>query len=289
MRATIDAVEITLGQLNRATLARQGLLAREPADLIETVERIGGLQAQEAKPPFIGLWTRLPDFRRAQLHDALHDRRIVRATLMRATLHLAGAADYAALRNTLQPVLLAAMAAVRGRDAGLDVERVVPLARKLLDERARTFNELRPLLLEAFPKADERALGYAVRMHLPLAMVPTGDRWSFPGDAAFAPADSWLETKLAPAVPEALVRRHLGAFGPATATDVQAWSGLGGMAQVLDDMRDELQVFKLGRRELFDLPEAPRPEADVAAPARFLPEFDSLLLAHKDRTRVITD
>ena len=85
------------------------------------------------------------------------------------------------------------------------------------------------------------------------------------------------------------MRRHLGAFGPATATDVQAWSGLGGMAAVLDGMRDELEVFKLGRRELFDLPGAPRPDADVAAPPRLLPEFDSLLLAHKDRTRVITD
>ncbi len=282
-------MEITLRELNRATLARQCLLARERSGVADAVERIGGLQAQEAKPPYIGLWTRMRDFSREQLHAALHERRIVRATMMRATLHLVSAADYVALREALRPVMLAAMAAVRGRDEGLDVKRLVPVARKLLDEQPRTFNELRPLLAEAFPDVDERALGYAVRMHLPLAVVPGDERWSFPGDAPFAPAEPWLGTKLARADPEALVRRHLGAFGPATAADIQAWSGLGGIADVLDRMSGELEVFELGRRRLFDLPDAPRPGEDVAAPVRYLPEFDSLLLAHKDRTRVISD
>jgi len=266
------------------------LLERAPADPADAVERLGGLQAQEAKPPFIGLWTRLRDFRREQLHAALHDRTLVRATMMRATLHLVSAADYAALRDTLQPVLSAAMsAALRGRDDGLDVERLVPVARGLLEVRPRTFGELRPLLVEAFPGVDERALGYAVRMNIPLAMVPSDERWSFPGDAPFAPAEPWLNARLAGEDREALVRRHLGAFGPATATDVQTWSGLQGIASVIDGMRDELEEFKHGRRTLFDLPGAPRPDEDVPAPPRLLPEFDSLLLAHKDRTRVITD
>ena len=113
------------------------LLERDDADAVDAVERLGGLQAQEAKPPFIGLWTRLRGFRREQLHEALQDRRLIRATMMRATLHLVSAADYAALRDALQPVLSAAMAAVlRGRDEGLDLERLLPVARKLLDERA---------------------------------------------------------------------------------------------------------------------------------------------------------
>jgi hypothetical protein len=280
---------LTLRALNRATLARQLLLERERTDVVDAVERVGGLQAQEPKPPFIGLWTRLRDFRREQLHEALHERRLVRGTMMRATLHLVSAADYAALRNTLQPVLQAAMAAVRGRDEGLDVERLLPVARELLDERPRTFGELRGLLVEAFPGVNERALGYATRMHLPLAMVPSDDRWSFPGDAAFVPAESWLDTALAAADPEALVRRYLGAFGPAAAVDVQTWSGLPGLAEVLAGMGGELRSFKFGRRTLFDLPDAPRPAEDVAAPPRLLPEFDSMMLAHKDRTRVITD
>lgn len=284
------AETLTLRQLNRATLARQLLLGRERVAPGDAIERLGGLQAQEAKPPFLGLWTRLEGFRREALDAALHDRTVVRATMMRATLHLMSAADYAALRPTLQPVLSAASRAVaRSRDAGLDVERVSATARRLLAERPLTFNELRPLLADAFPEADERALGYAVRMELPLAMVPTADRWSFPSDAAFTPADRWIGATLADAAPDALVRRHLGAFGPASAADVQAWSGLKGIKQVLDGMAGELVAFKHGRRTLFDLPHAPRPDEDTPAPARFLPEFDSMLLAHADRTRVITD
>ncbi len=288
----MPAVEetLTLRRLNRATLARQLLLGREPIAAARAVERLGGLQAQEAKPPFLGLWTRLERFDRAALHAALHDRSVVRATLMRATLHLMSAADYAALRTTLQPVLSGASRAVlRSRDAALDVDRLLAAARRLLAERPLTFNELRPRLVEAFPGADERALGYAVRMELPLAMVPTEDRWSFPSDAAFTPAEQWIGGTFAEPDPAALARRHLGAFGPASAADVQAWSGLKGMKDVLEAMGDELVAFEHGRRTLFDLPGAPRPDEDTPAPPRFLPEFDSVLLAHADRTRVIDD
>jgi Winged helix DNA-binding domain len=277
--------DISLRALNRATLARQMLLEREQADVTTAVEKLGGLQAQEAKPPFIALWTRLRDFRRERLHEALHKRRVVRATAMRATLHLMSAADYAALRTTLQSAMAGAMGALRGRDEGLDVEKLLPVARKLLDKQPRTFGELRPLLVEAFPGVNERALGYATRLHLPLIVVPSDDRWSFPSDAPFAPS----RAKLAGADPEALVRRHLGAFGPATAADIQTWSGVRGIGDVIARMKDELEVFKHGRRTVFDLPDAPRPGEDLPAPPRLLPEFDSLLLAHKDRTRVVAD
>jgi DNA glycosylase AlkZ-like len=277
--------DISLRALNRATLARQMLLEREQADVTTAVEKLGGLQAQEAKPPFIALWTRLRDFRRERLHEALHKRRVVRATAMRATLHLMSAADYAALRTTLQPAMAGAMGALRGRDEGLDVETLLPVARELLEEQPRTFGELRPLLVEAFPGVNERALGYATRLHLPLIVVPSDDRWSFPSDAPFAPS----RAKLAGADPEALVRRHLGAFGPATAADIQTWSGVRGIGDVIARLKDELEVFKHGRRTVFDLPDAPRPGEDVPASPRLLPEFDSLLLAHKDRTRVVAD
>jgi hypothetical protein len=279
--ARVDA--LSLRQLNRATLARQMLLRREKVGVVDAVERLGGLQAQEPKPPFIALWTRLRGFDRQQLHDAVHDGRLVRATAMRATLHLLSAADYAALREALQPVMSAAMAAVRGRDQGLELDELLPEARRLLKQQPRRFNELRALLVEAFPEVNERALGYATRMHLPLVMVPSDDRWSYPSDAPFALSTA----KLAKADPEALVRRHLGAFGPATAADIQTWSGLRGLNEVLEQL--ELATFTHGRRTLFDLPDAPRPPEDVPAPPRFLPEFDSLLLAHKDRTRVIAD
>jgi hypothetical protein len=128
-------------------------------------------------------------------------------------------------------------------------------------------------------------------MLLPLVMVPTDDPWSFRSVSRFTLADGWLGKAFeVTGSSRALVRRHLAAFGPATTADVQAWSGLKGLGPVLDELRPELLVFRDERgRELFDLPGAPRPDVGVDAPARLLPEFDSLLLAHADRTRIVAD
>ncbi len=282
---------LTRRQLNRATLARQMLLVREKVSAVDAVERLCGLQAQEAKPPFIGLWTRVDGFGRQDLHDALHKREVVRATLMRATLHLMSATDHAAFRDALQPVMTQAMRVLGARAKGLELRELVPAARALLAEEPRNFNELRAMLLEAFPHVNDRALGYAVRTNLPLVMVPTEERWAFPSVADFTLAETWLDQPLSDGGgPQALASRYLAAFGPASAADMQTWSGLQGMRSVLDGMRPQLSVFKDERgRYLFDLPDAPRPDEGVAAPPRFLPEFDNLVLAHEDRTRVLAD
>jgi hypothetical protein len=281
---------LSLRALNRATLARQLLLARERVGAADAVERLGGLQAQEARPPFAALWTRLDGFAPDELRAALEARDVVRGTLMRGTLHLVSAADYRAFRSALQPALAQGLRALGERARGLDVDAVLAVARRLLQDGPRTFSELRASLLEAFPQVNERALGFAVRMQLPLVMVPTGDAWAFPSVARFTLADEWLGTKLAEGSSEPLVRRHLAAFGPSTAADVQSWSGLKGIARVLAELRPELEVLEDERgRELFDLPGAPRPGADAEAPVRLLPEFDSLLLAHADRTRLVAD
>jgi hypothetical protein len=288
----LDPATLTTRQLNRATLARQLLLEREEISAVEVVGRLCGLQAQEAKPPFVGLWTRLAAFDEAALQQALHDRAVVRATMMRGTLHLATATDYAAFRAPLQPVLTRGMTgALRERAEGLEPDSVLPVARALLEERPRTFDELRALLQEEFPHVNHRALGFAVRMLLPLVMVPTADRWGFPRVAEFTLADTWLEHPLGGGeAPDELVLRYLAAFGPAAAADVQTWSGLQGIKPVLERLRPGLVIFTdEGGRELFDLPDAPRPDEATRAPLRFLPEFDSLLLAHADRARVIAD
>jgi hypothetical protein len=199
---------------------------------------------------------------------------------------MVSAADYAALRGALQPMLTGAMEAILRQRGPVDLGAVVPAARALLAQGPRTFGELRAELAEQFPDTEIRALGYAVRMQLPLLMVPTeADRWSFAADSQFALSEAALG---APDLP-ALVRRHLGAFGPASVADIQAWSGLKGLKDTVEGMADDLIAFKHGRRTLYDLPGAPRPAADVPAPPRLLPEFDSLLLAHQDRTRVISD
>ncbi len=128
-------------------------------------------------------------------------------------------------------------------------------------------------------------------MCLPLVMVPTDDRWAFPAAAGFTPADTWLDRPLwTDEAREDLVLRYLAAYGPAGAADAQAWSGLKGLKAVLDGLRPRLVTFRDERgRELFDLPDAPRPDAGTPAPARFLPEFDNLVLAHADRSRLLAD
>ena len=282
---------LTRRRLNRATLARQMLLRQSRSTASTTEPRSRGLQAQEPRPPFPGLWTRLQGFRRQDLHRALHERTVVRGTLMRGTLHLLSAADYITHRMTLQPMLSKNLALLGTRAEGLAEEEVLRVARALLDERPRTFGELRAALVEAFPGVNDRALGFTVRMRLPLVMIPTEDRWGFPADSRFGLAERWLGTPVSDeANTEALVLRYLAAFGPATAGYVQQWSGLQGIKPVLESLRPRLALFQDERgRTLFDLPDAPRPAEETPAPPRFLPEFDNLVLSHADRTRVLAD
>jgi Winged helix DNA-binding domain len=279
---------LTRKQIGRATLARQMLLERQAVPVVEAVERLGGLQAQEPRPPFEALWTRLEGFEADELREALAKRRVVRGPLMRATLHIVSAADYRALRPGLQPLMESWMGAyVRG----VDRAAVVPAARELLEEEPRTMGELRELLARSFPRDDVRGLTAVARRELALVMVPGDERWGFPRDSRFAPASRWLRRKVAATGdPDALIRRYLGAFGPASVLDFQRWSGLGAAKDAFERLRTELATFRDPRgRELFDLPDAPRPDGDVPAPVRLLPEFDSLVLAHDDRSRVIRD
>jgi len=284
---------LNLRQLGRATLARQMLLERAPIAPRDAVPRLLALQAQLARPPFIALWSRLADFRREELVALVERRELVRATMMRATLHLVTAADFVTLRGAFAPVLERAMhGALRERAAALDVPRLVAAARAFFDEEPRTFDELRDHLLGRFPGADERAMGYAVRTHLPLVQVPAaGAPFAWPADADFAVAETWLGRPIdGEARTKPLVLRYLAAFGPATPGDAQSFTGLGGLREVFEALRPQLHTFRdERRRELFDLPGAPRPDEDTPAPPRLLPDFDSLVLAHDDRARLIAD
>jgi hypothetical protein len=217
---------------------------------------------------------------------------VVRATLMRATLHMMSRRDYFAFRPVLQPMLSAgAQSILRDRMQTFDLDAVLTEGRRLFVERPRTFTEVRNGLIAAFPDADERAMGYVVRLHLPLILTPEEHDWSYRADGDFGLIPGWPDGPGdPPPAAHALVLRYLAAFGPASTADVQAWSALKGLAPVLAELRPQLQVFRDERkRELLDLPDAPRPAEDLDVSARFVADFDNLVLGHADRTRVIAD
>jgi Winged helix DNA-binding domain len=280
---------LSLRALNRATLARQLLLARSELPVLATVARLVGLQAQEPPDPYIGLWSRLADFRPEELGALLLDRRVVRIAVMRSTLHLVTADDCLVLRPLMQPVLDAELA--RHREyapalVGVNLEAVLAFGREFLAE-PRTGRELRAAFAERFPEHEPAALAYACRNHLGVVQVPPRGVWGQTGGVVTTTVEAWLGRPLesSPSLDHVVVR-YLGAFGPATVADVAAWSRLTGLRQVVERLRPRLRTFRDERgRELFDLPDAPRPGPDVPAPVRFLPGYDNLLLSHADRTR----
>lgn len=291
------APAISTRELNRATLARQMLLERADATPLAAVERLAGLQAQQARPPHVGLWTRLARYHSADLVEALHRREVVRVTAMRATLHLLSARDYTLLRGALQPSLARSLRGVtKGRDAPFDFAALVAAGKAFFGARGATFDALRAHLKERYPDLNERELAYAIRLHVPLVQLPTDARWGFPAAADFACAETWLQcpvpTEPDPARAQALVRRYLAAFGPAGVADAATWSGLGvgHLRDAFDALRPDLvELRDANGRTLYDLGDAPRPPADTPAPVRFLPEYDNLLLGHADRSRIVAD
>jgi len=285
-------------QLNRATLARQLLLEPSPLDPVAAIEQIGGLQAQEAASPYIGLWTRLRSFDAATLDEAFQARTIVKATLMRGTLHAVSLDDYLRLLPAILPMLRRmSRRQSRGSPALARIERLAEAAIAFSTE-PRTNVELRQHL-ETIADGD---LGtdfpwWWVRRHAPFIHVPGSIPWSFGRHPTLVAAEAWTGGRAfaaEDAALEHLVRRYLGAFGPATLADLSAWSGLsivslrpaiaavdggGGLRRFSDE----------AGRELIDLDGAPRPDGDVSAPVRLLPMWDSLVLGHADRTRVLRD
>lgn len=284
---------LSLRELNRATLARQMLLEREGASPCDAVRRIAGLQAQVPNPPYIGLWTRLRGFGRDELTDLIQGRRVVRSSMMRATLHLTTAEDYLLLRPAIQAALDRSLRSIAGkRLEGLDLDRLVSEARRMVEEEPRTFKEVQERLVEMEPDRDPSALAYLVRMRLPLVQTPPAGIWGRGGSPRFALPEPWLGAPLDDPGESlrALVFRYLAAFGPASARDFQAWSGITGIKSELEKIKLELRLFRdEDGGELFDLPDAPLPPADTPAPPRFVPEYDNLVLGHADRRRVIAD
>lgn len=286
---------ITERELNRATLSRQLLLEREPLTVQEGIRRVVALQAQQPASPYVALWNRLADFTAGDLDAAFVERSLVKATLMRITLHAVHAEDYPVFRAALQPTLYASRLGFRFAASGLtpaDADELVP---ELLDfaDRPRTSAQLQAWVEERLGAEKKEGAWWGLKAYAPLHHAPTGHPWSFGHRPSFVAARAGAVPTGRAADPRALrtlILRYLAGFGPASVADVAQFA----MVQrapvraallALGDTVEQLQGP--GGGVLFDLPGASRPPGETPAPPRLMAMWDSILLAYSDRGRVI--
>ena len=290
-RMAIGPTTLSRRDLNRATLARQMLLVRRDLSARAALEHLAGMQAQAPDLPYVGLWSRLEAFQTDELSRLVEQRSAVRMTLQRATIHLVTTRDALSIRPLLQPAIERAIFTGSPwwrRANGVDLKSVLDAGREIMGEKPRTVAELSKLLGSRFPGHEGLALAYVVRGLLPMVFTPPRGIWGGRGLVRLTTVEAFLGRPLGVALSaEKLALRYLAAFGPASGADARAWSGLS-MRDGFDRLRPRLRVFKDERGiELFDIPSAPRPDPETPAPARFLPDYDNVLLAHADRTRIM--
>jgi len=278
--------------LNRALLERQLLLRRQTLRVSEALEHLVGLQAQNPNGPYYGLWSRLADFHPDDLAGMIDRRLVVRIALMRWTLHVVTARDCLTLRPLTQPVMERRMRALFGSQLeGVDLDRLVVLGRELVEQQPRSLGDVGRILSEQWPGHEPSVLGNALAALAPLVQVPPRGLWGRNGRAVQTTAERWLGRPLEPSgPPDELLLRYLTAFGPATIDDMRKWSGLSGLGCAIERLRPRLRSFRDEQgHELLDVLDGPLPDPDTPAPVRFLPECDNAVLAHADRTRIVSD
>ena len=279
--------------LNRALLERQMLLRRRRVPALEAIERLVGLQSQVPRDPYVALWSRLDRFRPAALAEPMADRRALRMTLLRGTLHTVTAADAVALRAAIQPVVertLRSQAAFRTATDGIDLEKLLDAFTRSLDEAPHTRAQLAEAVADRYPGRDPTMLSLAMYL-IPTVQVTPRGIWGRTGPSAFTTVGSWLGRPVDDATDmDAFLLRYLAAFGPSTVADAQSWSGIPRLKPAFEALRPRVRNLRDERgRELFDVPDGPYPDPKTPAPVRFLPEYDNVGLGHKDRSRIIPD
>jgi DNA glycosylase AlkZ-like len=285
-------MRLTARQLNRATLGRQLLLQREPLDVVVAVRRVVAIQAQEPASPYLALWNRIAGFDPADLDAAFADHAVVKASLIRLTLHAVHAEDYPAFHNAMVSSLRASrLNDARFRPSGLSIAEVDALLPEFIGAvtRPHTVAELEARLVDQLGEPRER-LWWALRTFAPLMHVPTGGPWSFGPRASFVAARTILTAEYREESVRALLRRYLEAFGPASVQDFGQFTMLRVpvIREAIRGLGDEVVTLEgPDGAELFDVPDGLLPDEDTPAPPRLLPMWDSVLLAYADRSRVI--
>jgi hypothetical protein len=278
--------------LNRTLLARQLLLERVDRPASAVIEHLVGMQAQAPLAPYVALWSRIEGFDPAELSGLVERREAVRAVgMLRTTIHLLTARDALALAPVMRPVWLTAFkrSPFRPNLEGIDIEELAAAGRALLDERPLRPIDLGRRLAERWPGRDPTSLTMGVRDLTAIVQVPPRGLWGRSAAPTMAVLETWLGRPIDTSDdPLPFVRRYLSAFGPASTQDIATWSWLQGVRELVARLLPELRTYRDEEgRELVDLAEAELTDADIPAPPRFLPEYDNLLLSHKDRSRVL--
>lgn len=286
---------LTERQLNRTTLARQLLLERQPLTVVDAVRTVTALQAQEPASPYLALWNRVDGFHPAQLDEAFAGRALIKATLMRITLHAVAADDYTPFQLAMVRNLRASrLNDRRFKSTGLTIADADALVPPLLEFTAepRSRSEIEEMLERRLGNAPDKHVFWALRTFAPLLHAPTGGPWSYRTNAPSyqaAPVDPpWDDEVVAL---QHLIRRYLEAFGPASPADFAQFA-LQRQAEIrpaLDGMQDQLVTHDGPRGELLDVADGHVADDDTPAPPRLLPMWDSTLLAYKDRSRIIPE
>ena len=281
---------LSQGELNRALLARQFLLERSSLSLVETIERIGGLQTQYAPSGYIGLWSRLRNFRRDALTSALERRQVIQGTLLRSTIHMVSARDYwlflAAVRDSRREWF---RRITQKQFGDLDMKAAAEVLREQLARGPQRAPDLRRILTE---RGAPRVTWAGVSGWLDMIRVPPSGTWDQRRADLYSLAESWTRpaAHAESAGLEHVIRRYLGGFGPATVREIADWAGISHakLAPIID--RLSMRRFRDEQgRELLDLPRAPLPDAATPAPVRFLPTWDATLLVHARRTQILPE
>jgi hypothetical protein len=295
-RAKADAPVLTLHELNRATLARQMLLERASLPVVTAIERLAALQAQWAPSPYIALWSRLKGFERESLWNAIEKKHtVIRARLMRGTLHLVSARDFYAYAVATQDLQRGAWNRLQV-GAGVDPKEVAKLA-VAYARKPRMSEDVVSHLTErlgSFGGPYKWLIWRFVSAHADLVSAPPAGHWAHGGtNVPYVAARHWIDGGTRPTEEKAidlLIKRYLTAFGPATLADIARFAGQvpGRIRPVLERLAPSLRRFTDEQgRVLLDMPRGPRPSADVKAPIRFLPRYDELLIGYEHRDRVI--
>lgn len=281
---------LTPRRLNRTLLLRQHLLERVDATVAQEVEHLVGLQAQENLAPFLSLAARLRTFDPADVTRGLEGRSLVRFLTLRGTVHLLVADDALTLRQWTAPVHEREIGISQAIGTAREVDREAFLAAlsDLLADGPLAQKALGAALGERFPEHSATALGQLARSAAPLVQCPPRGTWKGSGGVVYQYADRWLGRPFAEPDVEALVRRYLAAYGPATAADVTTWSGVTRLVPVLKAMTDLVVHEDERGKPLYDVPDAPLAPEDAPAPVRLLGQYDNLWLSHAARDRVTT-